>query len=394
MLLESSTSLTRSRLTGTGARLLITGNAAHADLHPDGAGSGLFGLLLAMLGQQVGFPVPEGGAGRLADALVARLTEHGGDLRCGTEVTRIEVDHGRAVAVRTADGSRIQVRRAILADVSAPALYGALLDPADVPVRTRRAMQRFEWDPATVKVDWALSGPVPWRGTPDLAPGTIHLAASDAEVSTTMSQVAAHVVPDRPFLLMGQMTTADPSRSPAGTEALWAYTKVPRQISADAGAEGAAAITGRWDAADADRMADRMQARIEEYAPGFGERVLARRVLTPLDLQRRNTNLDGGSIGGGTSAVHQQLIFRPIPGNGRPTTPIRGCSWRRHRHIPAAACTAPAGRTLPLRRSLPVGSAADARSFQRSGTADPVTGMPPVAVTRIRSTPGRPTCRP
>ncbi len=324
MLLESSTSLTRSRLNGTGGRLLITGNAAHADLHPDGAGSGMFGLLLAMLGQQVGFPAPQGGAGRLADALAARLTDLGGELRCGTAATHIEVEHGRAVAVRTADGGRIRARRAVLADVSAPAMYGQLLDQADVPVRTRRAMQRFQWDPATVKVDWALSGPVPWRGTPDRAPGTVHLAASDAELSTTMSQVAAHVVPDRPFLLMGQMTTTDPSRSPSGTEALWAYTKVPREIGADAGADGAAAITGRWDAADADRMADRMQARIEEYAPGFGARVLARRILTPLDLQRRNVNLDRGSIGGGTSAVHQQLIFRPIPGSGRPGTPIGG----------------------------------------------------------------------
>ena len=360
MLLESSATLTESRLRGAGARMLISGNAAHADLHPHGAGSGLFGWLLAMLGQDVGFPVPLGGAGRLAEALASRLQAYGGKVICGQQVTAIEVQAGRAIGVRTVDGTGVAAKRAVLADVSAPALYGRLLAPDKLPARAHRGMRRFQWDPGTVKVDWALDGPVPWRGTPAAAPGTVHLADSDEHIARWMNQVLAGAVPDDPFLLIGQMTTADPSRSPTGTEALWAYTRVPRQVRVDAATVGPDAIRGSWDADDASRMADRIQDRIERFAPGFGSRIVGRRILTPLDLQHRNANLDGGAIGGGTSALHQQLIFRPIPGRGRAETPVRGLYLASASAHPGGgvhgACGANAARAalvhahLPLRR--------------------------------------------
>ena len=122
---------------------------------------GLMALLMTMLGQTVGFPVPEGGAGRLTQALARRIQALGGEIRCDTEVTRIEVADGRAVGVRTADGDRVAVRHAVLADVVASRLYGGLVAEEDLPRRTVRAMRRFQLDPSTVKVDWALSGPVP-----------------------------------------------------------------------------------------------------------------------------------------------------------------------------------------------------------------------------------------
>jgi phytoene dehydrogenase-like protein len=119
---------------------------------------------------------------------------------------------------------------------------------------------------------------------------------------------------------MGQMTTADPTRSPTGTESLWAYTHVPQRVLSDAGGN----LTGSWDTEEAERFADRMQDRIEQQAPGFSTRIVKRRILTPLDLERRNANLVGGSLNGGTAALDQQLIFRPIPGLGRAGTPIQG----------------------------------------------------------------------
>jgi phytoene dehydrogenase-like protein len=116
------------------------------------------------------------------------------------------------------------------------------------------------------------------------------------------------------------MTTADPTRSPEGSESMWAYTHVPQQVLNDAGGN----LRGIWDASEAEQFANRMQDRIEQRAPGFSERIMARRILTPLDLERRDASLVGGSINGGTAALDQQLIFRPIPGLGRATTPIRG----------------------------------------------------------------------
>jgi phytoene dehydrogenase-like protein len=354
MLLEPSRTLTSTRLRGSAAQLLITGNAAHADIPPDAAGSGLFGWLLAMLAQDVGFPVAQGGAGHLAAALAARLEFRGGDIRCNAEVTRIELDHGRAVGVRLADGEIIPARRAVIADVSAPALYGGLLDWAHLPDRVHRQMRSFQFDPGTVKVDWALSGPVPWRDPPATAPGAVHLTGSVDDLSQWMTHINSGLIPADPFLLIGQMTTADATRSPAGTEALWAYTHVPQHVRGDVGSPG---ITGRWDNTDVQRMADRMQQKIERAAPGFTGRILARRILAPPDLHRRDANLVGGALNGGTAALHQQLIFRPIPGLGRAETPIRGLYLGSAAAHPGGgvhgACGANAARAALARRKLP-----------------------------------------
>jgi phytoene dehydrogenase-like protein len=308
------------RFGGAAPGLLLAGNAGHADIPLDAPGSGLMGLLMTMLGQTVGFPVPEGGAGRLADALADRFRSLGGEIRCDAEVVGIEVADGRAVAVRTA-GDRVTARRAVLADVAAPHLFGRLVAPDDVPPRVARGMRRFAMDPGTVKVDWALSGRVPWQTEPPHAPGTVHVADSVDQMSEALSQVWSGAVPAAPFLLTGQMTTADPTRSPAGTESFWAYTHVPQQTRRDAG-DGT--ITGDWGPDDRERFADRMQARLEQVAPGFGSLVQARRVLGPPEMEARNANLIGGAVGGGTAQLHQQLVFRPVPGMGRAETGIAG----------------------------------------------------------------------
>lgn len=323
-LLTPATELGRRGFGGETAGLLIAGNAGHADLPLDATGSGVFGLLLAMLGQTVGFPVPEGGAGRLAEALARRFESRGGEIRCDSEVEQVVVERGRAVGVVTTDGRRYDAARAVVADVSATRLFGGLVAPDHLPRRVARGMKSFQLDPGTVKVDWALDGPVPWASPPPYAPGTFHVADSVSDMTEAMGQVSAGVVPERPFMLAGQMTTSDPTRSPAGTESLWAYTHVPQpEATVRDAAEGG--VRGVWDASDCERFADRMQARIERLAPGFGSRVRARRVLGPREMEARNANLVGGAINGGTAQIHQQLFLRPVPGLlGRPETGIAG----------------------------------------------------------------------
>ncbi len=306
---------------GESAPLMLAGNAAHSDIPLDSPGSGLMGLLLTMLGQTVGFPVPEGGSSRLTDALHARLLERGGEVRCGAPVEHVEVAGGRVVAVRAGDGSRVGVRRAVVAAVVAPILYERLLDRDDLPSRVRRGMQRFQLDPSTVKVDWALDGPVPWSTPPPYDPGTVHVADSLAQLTEANGQISADLVPAHPFLLVGQMTTTDPTRSPPGTESMWAYTHVPQRVKGDAGDDG---LSGGWDRDECERFADRMQQRMEERAPGFTSRIRARRILGPRELEEANPNLLGGAVNGGTSQLHQQLVLRPVPGSGRAETGIRG----------------------------------------------------------------------
>jgi phytoene dehydrogenase-like protein len=321
VLLSGVRSLGEERFGGEGPSVLLAGNAGHADFSPEGAGSGIFGLIMTMLGQTVGFPAPQGGAGAFTGALLHRLESRGGEVRVGVEVDSVEVESGRAVAVHTTTGERLAARRAVLADVAAPRLYGGLVDRRHLPARTRRGIEQFTWDPGTVKVDWALSGPVPWDPAPEVAPGCVHVCDSVDELTVTSAQIAAGRIPSHPFLLVGQMTTTDPTRSPAGTEALWAYSHVPQRVRGDAGPDG---LTGDWEGGDAERFADRIQARIERYAPGFGSRVLARRVLSPVELERRDANLVGGAVNGGTAQLQQALVFRPVPGLGRAGTPVRG----------------------------------------------------------------------
>jgi phytoene dehydrogenase-like protein len=300
--------LAEERYSGAGARLLYAGNALHSDLGPAHAGSSIFGWLLCMLGQDVGFPVPEGGAARLVDALTARLASGGGRITCGREVGKVLVTGGRAVGVADTSGGLVRARRAVLATVPAPTLYLDLVGAEHLPERLVRDLRNFRWDDATVKVDWALSTPIPWRNAEAGQAGTVHLDGDLHGLGRYSRQLADGQLPDNPFLLLGQMTTADPSRSPRGTESAWAYTHVPRGL--------------RWSADELRRFADRMESVVERHAPGFTETIRGRCIHGPADLQRLDANLVEGAINAGSAAVHQELFFRPVPGLGRADTPI------------------------------------------------------------------------
>lgn len=294
---------------GESGRLLLAGNALHADVAVDAPVSGIYGWLLAMLAQDVGFPVPVGGAGELAAALARRAQAAGAQVHTGQRVECIDVTGGRAVGVRTAAGLRVHARRAVIADVSAPSLYLDLLPPHAVPALLHEDLGRFQWDSPVVKVNWALDGPIPWRAPGVRGAGTVHVGCDEQQMAHWSADIESATIPRTPFLLVGQMTTADASRSPAGTESAWAYTHLPR---------------GLWDDASAELLAARVDEVMERFAPGFGTRVLQRNVQRPGELQRHDANLGHGAINGGTAQLHQQLVFRPVPGLGRAETPVPG----------------------------------------------------------------------
>lgn len=298
---------------GDPARRLLAGAALHADLSPEAVLSGFFGWLLCSLGQELGFPVPEGGAGSLADALVARLEERGGRVVCGAPVERVAVRSGRAVGVDVAGAGGLPVRYAVLADVTAPRLYRDLVGFDHLPTAFAADVDRFVWDHSTCKVDWTLDRPIPWIAAAARRAGTVHVADSLDELTRSRADLACGVVPELPFLVVGQQSPADPTRQPAGCETAWAYTHVPRPRGA--------VVPG--SSATAERVADRMQDRIETLAPGFVASIRGRYVMGPGDMEGRNANLEGGAINAGTAELHQQLVFRPVPGLGRAETPVK-----------------------------------------------------------------------
>jgi phytoene dehydrogenase-like protein len=196
--------------------------------------------------------------------------------------------------------------------------------------------------------------------------GTVHLATSMDELTLSTAHLTMGLLPADPFVLLGQMTTADPTRSPSGTESIWAYTDVPQHVRGDAGAEQ---LTGVEDAGAAEAFADRMQARIERMAPGFEGSIRVRQVQTPASMERDDANLVNGDKSLGSAQLHQQLVFRPFPGLARPETPIPGLFLASGSAHPGGgvhgACGAHAARAaiwarrrswLPVRRSLPTGA--------------------------------------
>jgi phytoene dehydrogenase-like protein len=304
---------------GAGGGLLLGGNALHADIGPEAPGSGFLGFLLCGVGQELGFPAVRGGAGELTSALLRRLEASGGKVVYDAPVEALEIRGRRAVAVRTTDGQVVPADRAVIGAIDVVTLYRKLIGEDHLPPAVVDDLARFQFDSATVKVDWALDGPVPWTAEPARRAGTVHLTDSMDDLTMYNAQLACGVIPAKPLIVVGQMTTTDPSRSPAGTETLWAYAHVPQTVRGDAGGT----ITGAWTASEAQEFADRIEARIEDKAPGFRDRILARHVMGPPAMQELNPSLVHGALNVGTAQIYQQLIFRPTPGMGRPTTPVR-----------------------------------------------------------------------
>lgn len=287
----------------SGARAWLYGSAMHGDVPVTAPGSAIVGVYLNLLGHGAGWPSPEGGAGRLTAALVSYLRELGGELRTGAEVVEITARRGRVSGVRLAGGERL-AGRVVIADLMPGAL--ASLAGASLPDRYAAALRRYRPGPATLKLDWALDGPIPWSYQEARTAGTVHVGGDERELLNT--GFADGHLPERPFVLLGQQSIADPTRAPAGRHTAWAYSHGPQAL--------------HWET-EGDRHVERIEAQIERFAPGFRNRILARHVLSPAAFERRNANLIGGDVGGGSYAL-DQLLLRPVPRLFPYRTPVGG----------------------------------------------------------------------
>lgn len=267
-------SLLASRFSTEAGRALIAGNAAHGVLPLNRPLTASFALVLGALGHQVGWPFPKGGAQRLAEALVSYVTSLGVEIRTGVEITTLQ---------------DLPSHRAVLFDTGPRAL--AAIAGSRLGGRYRRRAQRYRYGPGAYKVDYALDGPVPWAAPEVAAAGTIHLGGAFEDIAAAQAEVASGDHPERPFVLAAQHSGFDTTRAPDGHHTFWAYTHVPNGSSVD--------------------MSDRIEAQIERFAPGFRERVVARHISTPADLEAANPNVVGGDVSGG-SHEGWRLLARPV----------------------------------------------------------------------------------
>ena len=239
-----------------------------------------------VLAHTTGWPVIEGGSGRLIAAMTAELTELGGSVTTGTWIERLD---------------QLPPAKTVLLDVTPRQLLALAGDR--LPAGYRRAMQRFRYGPGVCKVDWALDGPVPWQSEACREAGTVHVGGTIEEVSRSEADVNAGRHPEQPFCLVAQPGVVDASRAPAGKQTLWGYCHVPPGSDVN--------------------MADRIEAQIERFAPGFRDLILARSVRTAADMERYNPGYVGGDIAAGAGTLRQTF--------GRPTlrwnpyrTPLKG----------------------------------------------------------------------
>lgn len=318
--LRSGQGLAKHLFESEAARRVMPGLALHVDQGPEDRFGAVLGYMLATMAATGGNAVPVGGAQAITDALVRRLESKGGEVVLAAPVERIVVRGRRAQAVVLTDGTEIPASRAVLANTDAAFLYLNLLGGEAMPGRLKQRMRAFPRGWGTFKVDYALSGPVPWTVADARKAAVVHAGDSVHDLTRFTRQVRSGALPEHPYLVIGQQSLADPSRAPDGQHTLWVYTRVPNHVE------------GGW-AAQAEAMADRVDARIEGLAPGFGATVLKRRVVTPTALEAFDANLVGGDLGGGSNAWTNQLIFRPAFPYYRYRTPIAGaylCSSYAH----------------------------------------------------------------
>lgn len=315
MFARSPSGLARHLFRGAAAQRLMPAMGMHVDLGPDDPLSAAVGYVLTMRSSTAGFAVPEGGARSITEALVGVLEAAGGRITYGARVAQVRVDAGRATGVVLDDGQTLGAGQAVVANTSAPALYLELLDGRWVPRHVTRRMRAFPLGWGAFKVDFALSGPVPWSDPHSPRSAVVHAGESLDDLRRFTDQVRGGDLPERPYLVLGQHSLVDPTRAPEGHHTLYCYTRVPARLDP-------VRNPGGW-AAWRERFADTVEARIEGLAPGFRARVVGRALHTPVDLEAMSANLIDGDLGAGTAHVENQLVFRPVFPYFRHRTPVR-----------------------------------------------------------------------
>jgi phytoene dehydrogenase-like protein len=281
--MRSAAGLARSVFKRPIARALFAGCAAHAIMPLENLFSGAVGLMFLLSGHLTDWPVAKGGSGAIARALVSYLESLGGQLRTGLEVSSL---------------SQLPAARAYMFDL-APSQVAKIAE-SELPAGYRRRLARYNYGPGVFKIDYALSGPIPWRAAACGQASTVHVGGTLEEIAHSERSAFRGEICDAPFVMVCQQSHFDPTRAPAGKQTGYAYCHVPFSSGVD--------------------MTDRIERQIERFAPGFRDRVLARHLRTPRDLERDNPAYVGGVIAGGASDI-TQLFTRPVARIDPYTTP-------------------------------------------------------------------------
>ncbi|MCR2816242.1 phytoene desaturase family protein [Microbacterium jiangjiandongii] len=283
---EQGTPLWNARFSDETAPAMITGVSAHAIVHqPSLVGAGA-GLALQAHAHAGGWPIPRGGSQAIVDAMIADIVAHGGEVITDHEVTSLR---------------QLPAARATVMDVTPRALLRWA--GHDLPPRYRRALQAFRYGNAAAKVDFALSGPVPWSDPRVAQAGTVHLGGTRRDIARAENEVAHGRHATEPYVLVSQPSVLDDTRAPGDAQTLWTYTHVPAGSTVD--------------------QREAIVRTIERAAPGFRDLIIDSRSVTAAQLPDENPNYIDGDISAGAATL-RQLVRRPVVSTDPWRTPLPG----------------------------------------------------------------------
>jgi phytoene dehydrogenase-like protein len=296
----------------------------HTGLGPDQATSGFMTQVIACALQLGGMPVPRGGGGQLVDALAGIVRDAGGEVRTGAHVERVLLAEGRATAVRLGSGETIPAARAVIASVTPTQLYGRLLGADDAPTDVARAAARYRYGRGEMQIHLALREPPEWYGDKRLGrTAIVHVSPGLDGVSRAVNEAERGLLPAEATIVCGQPMAVDPSRGPEGSWIVWIQLQeLPAgRIKGDAAGELDVG-DGTWTEKLRESYADRIVARLARHVQNLERATVARVVLSPADIEALNVNLVGGDIYGGSCALDQNFLFRPLPQAPGHRTPV------------------------------------------------------------------------
>ena len=279
--IRSARSLGENLFKGERARGFFAGLAAHSTLPLENPPTAAFGLVLAIAGHAVGWPIPRGGSQKISDALAAYLRSIGGEIVTGNHVRSLD---------------ELPNTRTVLLDVTPRQLVS--IAGNRLPASYRSKLEKYRYGPGAYKMDWALDGPVPWKARECARAITVHLGGTMSEIAASEGTVWRGEHPERPFVLVAQQSLFDPTRAPAGKHTLWAYCHVPNGSTFD--------------------MSERIENQIERFAPGS-----ATASLLGLSCRPRCSKRTTPTMSAATSTAGSKISGKPSCGPRLGSYPTR-----------------------------------------------------------------------
>jgi phytoene dehydrogenase-like protein len=296
----------------------------HLDFGPDVSGGATFPFVEPPTYHAMGMPIAQGGVQNIIESMASCIREYGGHIHTGQWVERIVVRKGRAVGVRTSSGYTLNARRSVIANVSPIQLVSSLVENTVFPNSFVKKCQKYRFGPGTMMIHLAMNKPLQWAAGDEFCKfNYVHVGPYVEDIADTYTQALNRVLPASPLLIVGQLSTTDPSRVPDGQHLLWIQVRaVPYHPLADAWQGPGEIHPGSWDEIK-ERYADRILAKLEKYAPGMQDNILQRVVYSPRDLERANPNLTYGDSIAGSHHWDQFYMFRPFSGSSGYKTPLK-----------------------------------------------------------------------